>query len=169
MRNLFYLSFILILTAYFNNGNSTTKPNDIKNKKNFYIVEMGKVDSGHVKIAENALTKFYKVKPIYLPPIDVIENAKVKGTKKYKGVVIIETVESLYPDLDGKVLILTNVDICMDRKLNGKVFKNWSVLGLAITTKDFCVVSTKRLKNCGECWIRTNGSVSRPRFSKPLL
>jgi archaemetzincin len=48
--------------------------------------------------------------------------------------------------LGGKVLILTPLDICTDRKLNGVLHKNWGILGVAGLGKQSTIVSIYRMK-----------------------
>jgi archaemetzincin len=110
------------------------------------IVVIGEFPKKDVEFVRNKLKKFYNCKVNVLPKIDIPVNCKVKGLQKYSSSKIVKLLNKKFDTVDGKVIALTQVDICTDRKLNGKIFKNWGVLGLSILGTKSCVVSNKRMK-----------------------
>ena len=62
----------------------------------------------------------------------------------------------IFSNKEYKILMITNYNICTDRKLNGVTHKNWSIFGLAFLNKKPCVVSTNRLKGSKEKLVKTS-------------
>jgi archaemetzincin len=75
-----------------------------------------------------------------------MDSLKVKNTNRFQANRVLKTSNIMNRDLDGKVLILTEYDICTDRKLDGVVHKNWGIFGLAGVNKQTTVISTYRMK-----------------------
>ena len=117
------------------------------NSKTISIVVIGDFPEKDVEFVKNKLTMFYKCKVIVLHKIDMPMGCKVRGVNKYKAIRILEFLEKKFKNNTGKVIALTNVDICADRILNGKTNKNWGVLGLAFLGGKPCIVSNKRMKS----------------------
>jgi archaemetzincin len=111
------------------------------------ITTMGEVDNYTVELVKSEAEKFYNAKIIILPRTKLLTECKIKNTEKYSGGLLLDSVNQIYNKEKHKVLLLTNYDICVDRNLNGKIHKNWSVLGLAYLNKKPAIVSTYRIKN----------------------
>ena len=126
MKNL-YKIFVILLTLVISTSYIGLKPQS----KEISIVVIGEFPKKDVVFVQNKLKKFYNCKVNILPKIDIPVNCKVKGLQKYSSV---------------KIVALTEVDICTDRKLNGKIFKNWGVIGLSLLGTKSCVVSNKRME-----------------------
>lgn len=110
------------------------------------VVVVGDFPKNDVIFVESKLKKFYNCKVNILPKMDIPVSCKIKGLQKYSSVKIIELLNSKFKNVDGKVVALTQLDICTDRKLNGKTFKNWGVIGLSLLGTKSCIVSNKRMK-----------------------
>lgn len=114
--------------------------------KEISIVVIGEFPKKDVEFVQNKLKKFYNCKVNVLPRIDIPADCKVKGVQKYSSVKIVKFLNSKFKNVKGKVVGLTQIDICVDRELNGKTFKNWGVIGLSLKGTKSCVISNKRIK-----------------------
>jgi archaemetzincin len=114
-------------------------------KPTIYLVPMGSISNGDIELSSKELNKFYSFNVVILNRIDVPNSTKVNGMKKYNANKILEYLNSKYSKYNGKVLALTDVDICTDRELNGKLYHNWGIFGLGSMNGKPCVVSVKRL------------------------
>ena len=141
MKNL-YKIFAVLLTLLISTSYIGLKPQS----KEISIVVIGEFPKKDVVFVQNKLKKFYNCKVNILPKIDIPVNCKVKGLQKYSSVKIVKLLNSKFDTVEGKVVALTQVDICTDRKLNGKIFKNWGVIGLSLLGTKSCVVSNKRME-----------------------
>jgi archaemetzincin len=111
-----------------------------------YVVGINHPLKSDIELVKNNLKTFYRCDVFILKTINIPKSIKVNGTDKYQSVKIVEYLNDRYQNIDGKVIGVTNVDICTDRVLNGKVNKNWGIFGLSILGKQSSIVSTKRLK-----------------------
>ena len=115
------------------------------------IVVVGDFPSSNLALVKEKLTKFYKCKVNVLPKIELPKSYKIKGMQRYSAIDIVRHLNRKFDGRNGKVIGLTQEDICTDRKLNGKINKNWGVIGLALLGTKSCVVSKKRIRtNCRE-------------------
>ncbi len=129
---------ILTLTSYFNNKNISKK---------ISIVVIGDFPKKDVLYVQKKLILFYKCEVAILPKIGIPTQYKIKGINKYHSINIVKFLNKKFDNINGKVIGLTNVDICTDRELNGKINKNWGILGLSLLGKKSCIVSNKRMKS----------------------
>lgn len=116
-----------------------------KEKLKINITTMGNVKESDLNLVSNELIKFYDAEIVFLPKTNIIKESKVMGLNKYDGRVILKDIDKTYPNKEHKILILTDYDICTDRKLNGVVNKNWGIFGLALLNKKPCITSTHRM------------------------
>ena len=141
MKNL-YKIFVLLLTLIISTSYIELK----SHSKEISIVVIGEFPKKDVEFVQNKLKKFYNCKVNILPKMDIPVSCKVKGLQKYSSVKIVKLLNLKFSNVEGKVVALTQVDICTDRQLNGKIFKNWGVIGLSLLGTKSCVVSNKRMK-----------------------
>jgi archaemetzincin len=114
-------------------------------KPTIYLVPMGNISNRDVELSAKELNKFYSFNVVVIPRSEVPKSTKVNGLKKYNANKILEYLNSKYSKYNGKVLGLTDVDICTDRELNGKLYHNWGIFGLGLMSGKPCVVSVNRL------------------------
>lgn len=108
--------------------------------KEIYLTSMGDVKSSDVQRVKEIIESNYKNHNVtILPGINVISDSKVEGLNRYHSNIIFDTLESMFSEKDGKVVVLTNVDICTDVEGYGK---NWRVFGVSKMFGKFSVVST---------------------------
>ena len=129
----------------------TTKPSKvdtpkIKEKLKINISVMGDLKNEDVELVKNELIKFYDAEVTILPKTDLLIETKVDGSNKFNANKILQNIDKLFLNTKHKVLILTNVDISTNRELNGVVYNNWGIFGLARLNSKPCVVSTHRFK-----------------------
>jgi archaemetzincin len=141
MKNL-YKTFAILLTLLISTSYIGLKPQS----KEISIVVIGEFPKKDVEFVQKKLKKFYNCKVNILPRIDIPVDCKVKGTQKYSSVKIVKFLNSKFKNVKGKVVGLTQIDICVDRELNGKTLKHWGVLVLSLLGTKSCVVSNKRMK-----------------------
>ncbi len=141
MKNLYKIIIVLVILL-----TSTSYIGLTPKSKEISIVVIGEFPNKDVDFVQNKLKKFYNCKVNILPKIDIPINCKIKGLQKYSSVKIVKLLNSKFDNVNGKVIALTQIDICTDRKLNGKTFKNWGVIGLSFLDTKSCVVSNKRMK-----------------------
>jgi archaemetzincin len=141
MKNLFKILVVLLVLLI-----STSYVGLTPKTKEISIVVIGDFPEKDVKFIQDKLTKFYNCKVNILPKIDIPVDCKIKGLSKYSSVKIVKLLNTKFKNVNGRVVGLTQIDICMDRKLNGKTFKNWGVIGLSLLSTKSCVVSNKRMK-----------------------
>jgi archaemetzincin len=142
MKNLFKISLIL-LTLLVTTSYTKLKPQS----KEISIVVIGNFPEKDVRFVRDKLTKFYNCKVNILPRIDIPVKCKIKGLSKYSSVKIVKLLNTKFNNTNGKVVALTQLDICTNRQLNGKTFKNWGVIGLSLLGTKSCVVSNRRMKS----------------------
>jgi predicted Zn-dependent protease len=140
MKNL-YKILTLLLTLIISTSYIGLK----SHSKEISIVVIGEFPKKDVEFVQKKLKKFYNCKVNILPKMDIPVSCKVNGLRKYSSVKIVKLLNSKFKNVEGKVVALTQVDICTDRKLNGKTFKNWGVIGLSLKGTKSCVVSNKRM------------------------
>jgi archaemetzincin len=139
---------ILIITSFLFMGVfsfNTYKPIFKKEKLKINITTMGNVKKSDVSLVSRELIKFYNAEVVFLPKTKLLKDSKVKGLNKYNASKILNTLITNNPNIEHKVLMLTNHDICTDRTLNGVTHKNWGIFGMAKLNKKPCVVSTHRM------------------------
>jgi archaemetzincin len=150
-KHILSLIILLVVTGIFsfNSINPVVKHHKsivIKEKLKINITVMGDVKNEDVELVKSELIKFYNAEVVILPKTNLLTKTKVVGLDKYNANKILNNINRLYLDKTHKVLMLTNVDICTDRELNGVVYKNWGIFGLGQLNKKPCVVSTHRFK-----------------------
>jgi archaemetzincin len=150
MKNLLFVLMVLFISSCEKQETSViVKPTIVKSVKphqTIFVVPMGKTSKIDVNYVVNELKLFYKCDVKVLPKVETPIIAKVKGLKRYRAVDILNFLSTKYKKNNGKVLALTDVDICTDRELNGNVYKNWGVFGLGRLNNKPCVISTNRFK-----------------------
>lgn len=142
MKNLFKILVVLLVLLI-----STSYVGLTPKTKEISIVVIGDFPKNDVEFVQKKLNKFYNCKVNILPNIKIPVNCKIKGLQKYSSVKIVKLLNSKFDNISGKVVGLTQIDICTDRKLNGKAFKNWGVIGLSLLGTKSCVVSNRRMKS----------------------
>jgi archaemetzincin len=135
------VSFLFMGIFSFN----TYKPIFKKEKLKINITTMGDVKKSDVSLVSKELIKFYNAEVFLLPKTKLLKDSKVKGLNKYDAEKILNELMTNHSNINHKVLMLTNHDICTDRTLNGITHKNWGIFGMAKLRKKPCVVSTYRM------------------------
>jgi len=110
------------------------------------ILPTGNIPDKDISFVKNKLQKFYKCEVNVLPNDVILEKYKVKGMNRYQAVPILENFNLKYENVEGKIVVITYKDICVDRKLNGKINKNWGIFGLSLLGGKTCIVSVYRFK-----------------------
>ena len=148
MKNILILLIIVLFSSCEKQGTPViVKPSVVKSVKptqTIFIVPMGKTSKVDVNYIVSELKQFYKCDVRVLPQIETPKITKVKGLKRYNANDILNFLTIKYKKNNGKVLALTDDDICTDRELDGKVYKNWGVFGLCGLNSKPCVISTNR-------------------------
>lgn len=141
------LSILCVSFLSFESKTVITKPIKTKEKLKINITVMGDVKNEDVELVKSELIKFYDAEVLNLPKTNLLIKTKIVGSNKFDAKQILENINKLYPNKKHKVLMLTNVDICTDRELDGITYKNWGIFGLGQLNNKACVVSTHRLKS----------------------
>ena len=112
--------------------------------KEIYLTSMGNVkDSEVLEVKEIIEYSYENYNVTILPGIDVISDSKVEGLDRYHSTKMFTSLEKMFSERDGKVVVLTDVDICADVAGYGK---NWGVFGASKVFGKFSIVSTHRMK-----------------------
>ena len=139
---IFFLSLVPFLTTFMVN-----EPVEVPEEKQIVFIQtMGKVNQDDLNLVVSTISDFYDFQVIVNGHFPIIDSLKVKNTNRFQANRVLNVSNSMNVDLDGKVLILTEYDICTDRTLNGVVNKNWGIFGLAGVNKQTTIVSTYRMK-----------------------
>jgi archaemetzincin len=108
-----------------------------------YITSMGNVKNSDIVRVQKELSSFYDCNVIILPKVDLMTDTKVKGLNRYQSEKIFSNIIQKFYNKRGKVLLLTDVDICVNDGFNKE---HWGIFGLGMLYSKPCVVSTYRLK-----------------------
>jgi archaemetzincin len=139
---IFLLTLVPFVTTFMVN-----EPVEVPEEKQIVFVQtMGKVNQDDLNLVVSTISDFYNFEVIVKGQFPIMDSLKVKNTNRIQANRVLKTSNIMNRDLDGKVLILTEYDICTDRTLNGVVHKNWGVFGLAGVNKQTTVISTYRMK-----------------------
>jgi len=139
---IFLLTLVPFVTTFIVN-----EPVEVPEEKQIVFVQtMGKVNQDDLNLVVSTISDFYNFEVIVKGQFPIMDSLKVKNTNRFQANRVLKTSNIMNRDLDGKVLILTEYDICTDRKLNGVVHKNWGIFGLAGVNKQTTVISTYRMK-----------------------
>jgi archaemetzincin len=139
---IFLLTLVPFVTTFMVN-----EPVEVPEEKQIVFVQtMGKVNQDDLNLVVSTISDFYNFEVIVKGQFPIMDSLKVKNTNRFQANRVLKTSNIMNRDLDGKVLILTEYDICTDRKLNGVVHKNWGIFGLAGVNKQTTVISTYRMK-----------------------
>ena len=133
MKKILVILVITFLTLSFIVGSNST----------IYITSMGNVKNSDIIKVQKELSSFYDCDVIILPKIDLMTDTKVKGMNRYQSEKILSNIIQKFYNKRGKVLLLTDVDICFN---NGKNKEHWGIFGLGMLYSKPCVVSTNRFK-----------------------
>lgn len=115
-----------------------------KPSKTIFLTTMGNVKHSEIVMVKNQIESSYNgYEVIILPKVDLMTDTKVVGLNKYQAEKILNNINKKFSDKKGKVVLLTNVDICFN---NGKGQEHWGIFGLGQVFNKPCVVSTYRLK-----------------------
>jgi archaemetzincin len=133
MKKFLVILMIAFLSLSFIVGSNST----------IYVTSMGNVKNSDIVIVQKELSSFYDCKVIILPKIDLMTDTKVKGLNKYQSEKILSNIVQKFYNKRGKVLLLTDVDICFNDGVNRE---HWGIFGLGMLYGKPCVVSTNRLK-----------------------
>lgn len=133
MKKILIILVIAFLTLSFIVGSNST----------IYVTSMGNVKNSDIVKVQKELSSFYDCDVIILPKIDLMTDTKVKGMNRYQSEKILKNIIQKFYNKRGKVLVLTDVDICFN---NGKNKEHWGIFGLGMLYSKPCVVSTNRLK-----------------------
>jgi archaemetzincin len=136
--------FLLSLLPIFANLSGYKSPQPLQK---VYIQHLGKVNPQTTTLVVDVITNFYGFDVIVDGNLKYQDSFKVKGMNRLQANRVLTTSNIVNKPLNGKVLILTEHDICTDRTLNGKVYKNWGIFGLAGLGKKSTIVSTYRMKS----------------------
>lgn len=117
-----------------------------KKKQIVFVQTMGEVNQDDLNLVVSTISDFYDFEVVVNGQFPIIDSIRVKNTNRFQANRVLSVSNSMNADLDGKVLILTEYDICTDRKLNGVLHKNWGIFGLAGVNKQTTIVSTYRMK-----------------------
>jgi archaemetzincin len=107
---------------------------------------MGNVSKTDLDLVVSTIENFYDFDVVVHGEFTSPDKFKVNGLNRYRASSILSHSNKVNKHLGGKVLILTPLDICTDRKLNGVLHKNWGILGVAGLGKQSTIVSTYRMK-----------------------
>jgi archaemetzincin len=139
---IFLLTLVPFVTTFMVN-----EPVEVPEEKQIVFVQtMGKVNQDDLNLVVSTISDFYNFEVIVKGQFPIMDSLKVKNTNRFQANRVLKTSNIMNRDLDGKVLILTEYDICTDRKLDGVVHKNWGIFGLAGVNKQTTVISTYRMK-----------------------
>lgn len=139
----FFLLLLLPLLTTF----MVKEPVEVTEEKQIVFVQtMGNVNQDDLNLVVSTISDFYDFDVIVNGQFPIIDSIRVKNTNRFQANQVLSVSNSMNADLDGKVLILTEYDICTDRKLNGVLHKNWGIFGLAGVNKQTTIVSTYRMK-----------------------
>jgi archaemetzincin len=133
MKKILVILVIAFLTLSFIVGSNST----------IYVTSMGNVKNSDIVRVQKELSSFYDCDVIILPKIDLMTDTKVKGMNRYQAEKILKNIIQKFYNKRGKVLVLTDVDICFN---NGKNKEHWGIFGLGMLYSKPCVVSTNRFK-----------------------
>jgi archaemetzincin len=103
---------------------------------------MGNVRDRDIHRVQKELSSFYDCNVIILPKIKLMNDTKVKGLNKYQSEKILINLIKRFYNKRGKVLLLTDVDICFN---NGVNQEHWGIFGLGMLYCKPCVISTNRI------------------------
>jgi archaemetzincin len=117
-----------------------------KEKTVVYVKTMGNVSKTDLDLVVSTIENFYDFDVVVHGDFTSPDKFKVNGLNRYRASSILSHSNKVNEHLGGKVLILTPLDICTDRKLNGILHKNWGILGVAGLGKQSTIVSTYRMK-----------------------
>lgn len=133
MKKILIILVIAFLTLSFIVGSNST----------IYVTSMGNVKNSDIVRVQKELSSFYDCDVIILPKIDLMTDTKVKGMNRYQSEKILKNIIQKFYNKRGKVLLLTDVDICFN---NGVNKEHWGIFGLGMLYSKPCVVSTNRFK-----------------------
>jgi predicted Zn-dependent protease len=112
--------------------------------KEIYVTSMGNVKHSEVLKTKEIIESYYKDYNVtILPSIDLISDSKIEGLNKYKSDKILNSLEKIFPEKNGRVMVLTDVNICTYYK---KQRKDNNVMGHAVDYGKYSVVSTYGMK-----------------------
>jgi archaemetzincin len=117
-----------------------------KEKTVVHVKTMGNVSKTDLDLVVSTIENFYDFDVVVHGEFTSPDKFKVNGLNRYRASSILSHSNKVNKHLGGKVLILTPLDICTDRKLNGVLHKNWGILGVAGLGKQSTIVSTYRMK-----------------------
>lgn len=139
---------LLILTSCDNNSKYTFGLLDGQDQEKISIVPLNGASKEDIDLAKRELELFYNCVVEVLPKNEIPKSYIVPGSNKYSSEKILDFLDYQYKSEEGKVLGLINNTIsCKERKLNGVVYKNWSILGLGNISGKTCVATTNLKKN----------------------
>lgn len=116
-------------------------------KPTMNLVALGDVPNFDIQFVKKELEVFYNVNIIIQKELIIGDELKVTGMNRYRADSILSFLDKKFRKTNGKVLAITTKDICIDRELNGVVYKNWGIFGLGSLSGKNCVVSTARFGN----------------------
>lgn len=141
MKSIILIFLVTLLTTF----SKPQKPVVIEIPK-VYIQTMGEVNPNDLELVKTSIKDFYGFDVVVQGNFGPRELFRVEGLNRYQANKILSHSNKINKSLNGKVLILTSYDICTNRKLNGVVYKNWGIFGLAGIGSKSTVISTHRLK-----------------------
>jgi archaemetzincin len=145
--NFFTLFFTILFPLFGALKNEKPNISFYPPKKVVYVQTMGQVNNSDLELVVQSIRKFYKYEVVVNGKFPTLDSLRVKNRTRFQSNKILKVSKIINKNLDGKVLILTNYDICTDRELNGKIYKDWGIFGLAGINGKTTVVSTYRMKN----------------------
>ena len=148
MKNLQKIVLLLALAFCATAGDSqTSKARKTDVKEIIYVVPTLQFPPDLVVKMQREIEGFYQVKTKILPSTSFPKKCMSPIQGRYNANKILDFIQQKYGAKKAKVLILTNLDICTDRKLNGKIYPNYRIFGLGLRPGNACVVSSSRFGN----------------------
>ena len=139
---LFALAFCAML-----GDSQTPKVRKTAVKEVIYVVPTLQFSPELVVKMQREIEGFYGVKTKSLPPTSIPKKCMSPIQGRYSADKILDFIHQKYGDKKAKVLILTNLDICYQRDLNGKSYPYYRIFGLGDNPGTACVVTTSRFGN----------------------
>ncbi|MFM7079474.1 MAG: hypothetical protein ACKOYC_06750 [Bacteroidota bacterium] len=150
----------VISSDKFSESNVNPKRNDSTSQQRLHVFmyHTAHVSESDLRLIENALQLYYKALVVRKGEFQIPSRYLNPKSGKMHSDSILDFMDRVLVDKPGKRLLITDRVISTTRKLNGKVFPDWTIMGYGQIGGRNCVVSSATLK--------TNRS---ERFKKVVL
>lgn len=135
-----YLSLLLVMSFVC----SRVPQGTFAARQSISILPINEVDNATIDSLASEISTFFQVHVTRLPAITL---SNIPRTGKYPGSDILDLIKTNYPQIPGKIIAITSIDICTKLKYKGVTYPNWGVLGISYLNSKPAVVSTRRLKD----------------------